>query len=174
MPENLRGFTNDKILAQRYLCVLHMAEAATSSSPRVNSYHCLCSTLILATVHDLQYLPHRTEPVRDDALILPPPIDINNSNELSITSDRPAESVLLNTVLERKAVVIRREDGFEKRRLLRCGRCKLPLGYSLEGAHSTNAEKPAEPVYLLPGGLVTTGDMSKGVRPDTPSWAQSA
>ncbi|KAJ9504033.1 hypothetical protein H2202_000089 [Exophiala xenobiotica] len=140
-----------------------MAETTPSSSPQVNSYHCLCSVLILATVHDLQYLPNRTEPVRDDALILPPPIDVNNSDELSITSDRPAESVLLNTVLERKAVVIRREDGFEKRRLL-----------SLEGAHFANAEKPAEPVYLLPGGLVTTADMSNGVKPETPSWAQSA
>jgi hypothetical protein len=151
-----------------------MAETTPSSSPQVNSYHCLCSVLILATVHDLQYLPHRTEPVRDDALILPPPIDVKNSNDLSITSDRPAESVLLNTVLERKAVVIRREDGFEKRRLLRCGRCNLVFGYSLEGAHFANTEKPAEPVYLLPGGLVTTADMSNGVKPKTPSWAQSA
>ncbi|KAI5812035.1 hypothetical protein BZA77DRAFT_150919 [Pyronema omphalodes] len=45
-------------------------------------------------------------------------------------------------------VVVAREDGFEKRILYRCGRCKVVVGYALEGKGW---------LYLLPEGFVETG-----------------
>jgi len=77
-------------------------------------------------------------------------------------------SVLLNVVPDRRAITIRREDGFEKRTLLRCARCKLVVGYNLD---LEDAEERLRPVYLLPGGMVNTEDMMKGNKPETPPWA---
>lgn len=81
---------------------------------------------------------------------------------------------------------MRREDGFEKRRLLRCGRCRVVVGYFLDGVHfahlassssssgggvteeegrgEEDEEKKDEVkvVYLLPGALMETGVMAKG------------
>ena len=57
-------------------------------------------------------------------------------------------SLLLNTTLDRKPVVVRREDGFEKRWVRRCGRCRTGVGYGLE--------EKASVVYLFEEGLVET------------------
>lgn len=60
-------------------------------------------------------------------------------------------SLLLNTTLDRRPVVVRRADGFEKRWVRRCGRCRTGVGYVLdEGGEG-------EVVYLLEEGLVETG-----------------
>src|SRR5277367_6278495 len=40
------------------------------SQPQINTYHCICTTLLLATTHTLSSLPHRAEPALDKALIL--------------------------------------------------------------------------------------------------------
>lgn len=61
-------------------------------------------------------------------------------------------SLLLNMTLDRRAVVVRREDGFEKRWVRRCGRCRTGVGYILD--------ERGEVVYLLEEGLVETGRLS--------------
>jgi len=81
-------------------------------------------------------------------------------------------SILLNVDTDRKPVIIQRDDGFEKRTLLRCGRCRLVIGYNLDEAHFENQPGQSRPMYLLPGGMATTADMAKGVKPGTPSWSQ--
>lgn len=79
-------------------------------------------------------------------------------------------TILLSTTLpDRKASLIRREDGFEKRRFVRCGRCRVVVGYFLDAVHfpvtalraEDGMEQEQEPrvVYLLPGALMETEDM---------------
>ncbi len=63
--------------------------------------------------------------------------------------------------------MIRREDGFEKRVLLRCGRCRVIVGYKLDEVHFGSGEegkagREGRVVYLLRGGLVGTEDMVAG------------
>ena len=57
-------------------------------------------------------------------------------------------SLLLNTTVDRKPVVVRRKDGFEKRWVRRCGRCRTGVGYGLE--------EKGNVVYLLEEGLLET------------------
>ncbi|KAH0831723.1 hypothetical protein AYO21_10715 [Fonsecaea monophora] len=138
----------------------------------IRTYHCLCTTLVLATAHDLNSLPRRNEPVQDGALILAPPVDITRVESLEMLESKPATSVLLNVAPERRPVMIRREDGFEKRTLLRCIRCKLVLGYNLDDSQFEKQEGNPRPVYLLPGGLLSTQDMVEGKQAQTPAWAE--
>ncbi len=58
----------------------------------------------------------------------------------------------------RKVLVVRREDGFEKRRVYRCGRCGVGVGY--EVLREDGGERGGGRVmYLMEGGLVETGEM---------------
>lgn len=61
----------------------------------------------------------------------------------------------------RKVLVVRREDGFEKRRLYRCGRCGVGVGYEIarEGGGEGTGDDGGRVVYLMEGGLVETGEM---------------
>lgn len=69
-------------------------------------------------------------------------------------------------------MLVRREDGFEKRWLLRCGRCRLVVGYRLDwnqfaegGAGGEEVGKRGrrdDVLYLLPGAVMTTEDMKAG------------
>jgi hypothetical protein len=179
--------------------------------PQINTYHCICTTLLLATTHTLSSLPRRTEPALDKALILPLP----PASRLAATGEKAEEveddaepqareasgdvgySLLLATTQDRKPTMVRREDGFEKRVLLRCGRCRLVVGYKLDGAHfrtegpeavgkSTDREpgdvelgrktqtgdKGIEVVYLLPGGLVSSEDLKSGKTPEVVEWRE--
>src|SRR2546421_9913140 len=45
----------------------------TATQPQINPYHCICSTLLLVTTHNLSLLPRRAEPALDKAFILPLP-----------------------------------------------------------------------------------------------------
>lgn len=57
-------------------------------------------------------------------------------------------------------LVVRREDGFEKRRVYRCGRCGVGVGYEVlreGGGEGTEGRV----VYLMEGGLVETGEMGR-------------
>lgn len=140
------------------------------SSSLFKTYHCLCSNLVVATVHSLESLPLRSEPVQDSALIIPPPTTISTSSDIG-TDDASTQSItsaLLDVIPDRRPVIVQREDGFEKRILLRCGRCKLVLGYMMDALQASN------PTYLLPGGLVETSEMVKGTRPEVPAWAEQA
>ncbi|KAK6496505.1 hypothetical protein TWF481_002521 [Arthrobotrys musiformis] len=83
-------------------------------------------------------------------------------------------TLLLSSIRDRRPCVIRREDGFEKRLLWRCGRCRLIFGYqiydeSLEELSKGGGDEPHKErkslsnknyyVYILPGGLTTAAGM---------------
>ncbi|MCJ1370616.1 hypothetical protein MMC20_001829 [Loxospora ochrophaea] len=70
-----------------------------------------------------------------------------------------AYSLLLNTTLDRRPVVVRREDGFEKRWVRRCGRCRVAVGYGVEGEGRGGKGGEGKVVFLLEGGLVGTGEL---------------
>jgi hypothetical protein len=127
-------------------------ETNPSAQNTVTTYHCICSTLILATHHKLQDLPRRSAPAVDGASIVP------------LGHDQPTQ--LHNIDTDAKPIVIRKEDGFEKRHILRCNRCRLTLGYQL----ATDAQKE-DVAYILPGGLQTTEDMKEGRSFEQPAWA---
>lgn len=82
-------------------------------------------------------------------------------------------------------VIIRRSDGFEKRWVLRCGRCKLAVAYHLDwsqfeqktiaegkvvagsgGGGNKDSEvrkgRREDVLYVLPGALMTTEEMLAG------------
>ena len=181
--------------------------------PQINTYHCICTTLLLATTHCLSSLPRRTEPALDKALILPlppaPRLAAAGENAEEVEDDAESQardasgdvgySLLLATTQDRKPMMVRREDGFEKRVLLRCGRCRLVVGYKLDGAHfgteaveavgkSTGGEQGPgdaeegrktrtgdegmEVVYLLPGGLMSSEDLKSGKTPEVVEWRE--
>ena len=149
-------------------------EVGTASDPnsthRINTYHCVCTTLLLATTHTLASLPCRADPAVDKAIILPLP-PTPNDEENADADNKAGYSLLLSTTLDRKPLIVRREDGFEKRILLRCGRCRLVVGYKLDEAQFGAEKKGGEVVYLLPGGLVTSEDMAAGKVPEEVQWA---
>ncbi|RHZ50790.1 uncharacterized protein CDV56_103864 [Aspergillus thermomutatus] len=165
---------------------------------KVHTHHCrFCNHLLLATTRTIAALPRRKDPAQDSALILPLPhadadADADDDDEPDASpeatstegqGERKKEkekqkqkhyTILLSTTLpDRKATLIRREDGFEKRRFLRCGRCRVVVGYFLDAVHFPVAkdgrgedelegeESDQEPrvVYLLPGALIETETM---------------
>ena len=77
--------------------------------------------------------------------------------------------LLSTTIPDRRATLIRREDGIEKRVLLRCGRCRVVVGYYLDRVHWASGQKDREAdvegeerppaVYILPGAMVETEKM---------------
>lgn len=86
-------------------------------------------------------------------------------------------TLLISCPKETKARVITREDGFEKRYLHKCGRCKLPIGYQLDdaqfdvaakGGNAGQSSEGGEPkkkrrtkyLYVLPGSLVSSQDLT--------------
>ena len=158
--------------------------SAPDPSPTIHTYHCICMSLILATTYDLDSLPRRKEPALDKAIILPLPTPESTKREiedvekdLADSADGAAQeavdvgySLLISTTQDRKPIVIRKEDGFERRTLLRCGRCKLVIGYRLDTEHHTDKES-VKVVYLLPGGFSTTEEMKGGKQPTIPGWA---
>lgn len=85
----------------------------------------------------------------------------------------PAEgySLLLGMNQDKKVTIVRREDGFEKRLLWRCMRCKLVVGYEITGSDSASrdgksrgkeGEYEGKVVYLLPNGILGTDIMVGG------------
>ncbi|KAI9741669.1 MAG: hypothetical protein M1834_000054 [Cirrosporium novae-zelandiae] len=57
-------------------------------------------------------------------------------------------AVLLSTTLDKKPQIIRRDDGFERRRLVRCAKCRGCVGYFLEhpqqsGQHQQQRVQPS-------------------------------
>lgn len=134
--------------------------------------HCrFCSHLLLATTRDLSTLPRRDNGAQDKALILPLE---NTTRDAEAAQSGPESikhaSVLLSTTIpDRRATLIRREDGIEKRVLLRCGRCRVVVGYYLDRVHWASGQKDKEAdvegeerppaVYILPGAMVETEKM---------------
>ncbi|KAJ9364753.1 hypothetical protein C8Q69DRAFT_502097 [Paecilomyces variotii] len=154
---------------------------------QIHTHHCrFCSHLLLATTRDISLLHRRREPAQDAAFILPissPSGDGEGSDSESEANGGGKETnytILLSTLLpDRKHTIIRRADGFEKRLLLRCGRCRVVIGYFLDNVHfrqrkgqggaadaksdggreegeKKGDDDEAKVVYLLPGSLVRT------------------
>lgn len=61
-------------------------------------------------------------------------------------------------------MVLKLEDGFEKRYPLQCRRCDLQVGYHLDKSQfgEKDAGVRADVLYLLPGGLMSTEEMKAG------------
>lgn len=163
-PENLT--TNDNLNEP------NLDETTNAKNLPIKTHHCrFCNHLLLATTRSLFSLPRRKDPARDAALILPLPRTTNDDEDETDQNDRVKGvkhySILLSTSIpDRKATLVRREDGFEKRLFLRCGRCRVVVGYFLDDVHfpghtENNGDEGAgaKVVYLLPGGLVETGIM---------------
>ncbi|KAM5465678.1 hypothetical protein MauCBS54593_006453 [Microsporum audouinii] len=112
--------------------------------------------------------------------------------EKSSTSASQHYTILLSTTTpDRKPIILRRADGFEKRLLVRCGRCKVVLGYVLDEVHfkkgdgtksgagaglegeqgGTSGTGEPEVIYILPGSLVVTVDLDKEIQIEKESWA---
>lgn len=130
-----------------------------------HSYHCICSTFLVATNYDLSSLPVRRDPALDKAILLP-----TGDND---DSDGPT-TILQSLVADRQPTAIRRDDGFEKRILLKCQRCNLVIGYRLEQAQfKDQAIQSDHVVYILPGALVSTDEMMNEKVPVQPEWGHT-
>jgi hypothetical protein len=145
----------------------------------IQTQHCaFCNHLLLATTRTLSTLPRRAGEGKDNATILPlENTDLDLEAELEDESSHKTRHVtqhttllLATTIPDRRATLIRREDGIEKRLLLRCGRCRVVVGYYLDrvhwenGAEGVNAKVDGEgerppAVYILPGAVVETEKM---------------
>ncbi|KAJ5787025.1 hypothetical protein N7457_002015 [Penicillium paradoxum] len=155
----------------------------------IQTQHCrFCNHLLLATTRTISTLPRRSGEGKDKALILP--LERNSSEDRDLEAELEQEAasaaetparkarhafshttlLLATTIPDRRATIIRRDDGIEKRILLRCGRCKVVVGYYLDRIHwgsaangSAGTEEGAEQrppaVYLLPGAIVETEKM---------------
>jgi len=88
-------------------------------------------------------------------------------------------TILLGLVHDKKASIVRREDGFERRVLSRCARCNLVIGYELagdggggeavdvDGGNGKGKEAAwftGRIMYLLPGGVMSTEVMNGETR----------
>lgn len=155
-----------------------MSQAQEFSTPIIHTYHCLCSQLLLASASTLDERNKRAGESLDNAYIVPlMPADVlysadydqekENGDLLTETASRAgidsaSVSVLINTVLERKPLVVRRSDGFETRYQRRCGRCDLVVGYHLDATQFDAAAKSGrldKIIYILPGALKLTDDI---------------
>lgn len=160
--------------------------------PPIHTYHCICSTLLLATPYIISHLPIRAHPSKDQARILPlPPLhnpigsgaappttsttatttttipDPKTTTEQKHQKEQKEQkqqrqqhypSLLLPALRSaRKSIMVQREDGFERRRVWRCGRCGVVVGYELE--REKGGKEVGRVVFLLEGGLVETGEM---------------
>lgn len=142
------------------------------------TYHCLCTNLILGTTFLLSRLPQRAKPCLDSAYILPCPSgsldradldsgDFGDDEDLAMGGNH---TFLLSLTAE-GPLMIRGEEGFEKRWPLRCKRCKLIVGYQLDSSQfkqnvaTLSSGKKDDVIYLLPGAMVTTEEMREGKMP---------
>ncbi|KAL2847310.1 hypothetical protein BJX68DRAFT_239882 [Aspergillus pseudodeflectus] len=167
-----------------------------SSSPKtphhttlpITTHHCrFCTNLVLASTRKIESLPRRRS---SDAQILPlrmnPLFDNPEKPDTSAMEEQGEGegakgagnavkhyTILLSTTIrDRKPSILRCKDGFEKRYLFRCGRCRLVMGYFLDEVHfpekggllseSEEGKEVGEDraVYLLPGALTETEIMS--------------
>lgn len=151
---------------------------AGAKTPSVNTYHCICTNLVLATTLALPALPRRAKPCLDSAYILPRPsahltaaeLDVDDFDADEIQAGGQGLTFLLSLNTD-TPIMIRGDEGFEKRWPLRCGRCKLVVGYQLDsgqfgheaGKATTGREDGV--IYLLPGSVVTTAEMKDGKVP---------
>ncbi|KAI4173147.1 MAG: hypothetical protein LQ343_003074 [Gyalolechia ehrenbergii] len=142
----------------------------------LHTYHCLCSTHLLTTPYDISTLPQRRSPSFNLARILPlpstnppPPLPTDHTDDDGRGhGDKGSGGVgdrntvlpsLLSSNLKavRKPIVVQREDGWEKRRMWRCGRCGVGVGYEVVREEEVGEGRLDKVLFLLDGGLVETG-----------------
>lgn len=137
------------------------ASLGEPSERSVHTYHCLCTQLILATTTTISTLSTRSS---DKSHICTLPTPEQDSGALR------HYATLLNTVVDEKPMVLRLEDGFEKRYAEKCARCDLVVGYHLDKSQyeetKTQVGCREDVVYLLPGGLLSTAEMQAGKKMD--------
>jgi len=163
------------------------------------TYHCICTALVLATTFPLSHrraldcsiiLPCPTPSPQVAALAGQTQANISEANaeqhaEDDETTDTPSPSMtlLLSTVPSSSLapLLIRSDEGIEKRYPLQCSRCRLMLGYQLDwdqfgagikteegaegggrGGGSGQTGRREDVVYLLEGAVMSTEDMRKG------------
>ncbi|EER22885.1 hypothetical protein D8B26_004458 [Coccidioides posadasii str. Silveira] len=110
------------------------------------------------------------------------------------SEDEDYTILLSTTAPDRKPLMVRRADGFEKRWLIRCGRCRVIVAYLLDDIHFSAGKKQGaheekedegrgqrempKVVYLLPGAVVETADMGQreivAEREEWAEWAELA
>ncbi|KAI9651366.1 hypothetical protein NHQ30_001407 [Ciborinia camelliae] len=171
------------------------------SPPKIHTYHCtFCTNLLLATTHTLSALPSRRGK-GDGAVILPvvgegvgggdgdgegegrgDEVDeVDEVDELPSHGYTTLISLSAKSKSKSKPIVVRCEDGFEKRVLWRCGRCAVAVGYEVlgegeggggDGLRGMERGKAKEKemgvegefegtiLYLLRGGLMSTEFMA--------------
>ncbi|KAF2673645.1 hypothetical protein BT63DRAFT_162563 [Microthyrium microscopicum] len=153
---------------------LKLSQMNESTTSPVVVYHCLCTQLLLATAKPLDSNMRRGREGLDKAYIVPltPLKDLQRSHQNlpsdqeqdNGTSTSPADgAVLLNTLVDKKPIVVRRSDGFEPRYQRRCTRCDLVIGYHLDNTQTnpgSQAGRDDKTVFILPDALNTTEEMA--------------
>lgn len=128
--------------------------APTPIGDGVITYHCLCTQLVMATNIPLGRMPKRQV---DTAAISTIGMSVGSS---------PAALTIQGLSVDDTAVVLKLEDGFEKRYPARCSRCGLMAGYQLDKSQFAGTGEKTGPnvdvLYILPGGLMTTEEMGSG------------
>ena len=141
--------------------------------PILHSYHCLCSTYLLTTPYDVSTLPQRRHPSLNLARILPFPSLPSSTDAIEDASDElEDQGTVLPSLLSpnlkaaRRPLVVQLDDGWEKRRVWRCGRCGLCVGYEVIGereraeglgARREEGLRVDKVLFLLDGALVEMG-----------------
>lgn len=116
-----------------------------ATGTNIQTYHCLCAQLALATPRPLSAFASRSQ---DKSFIL-----------------RQLEHVLQQRLeTSEQPKMVRLHDGFEKRYVLECSRCRLPIAYHLDKAQfepsSSSTGIETEILYILPGALQTTEELA--------------
>ena len=146
----------------------------------LKSYHCICSNFVLITPFDVSRLPCRADPGLDRALILPMSAPAQGSEDVAPREADQAlneqlrdlgfehltygDSIFESTLVDRKPIMIRRGDGFEKRWGRRCSHCRTTIGYALrsEGNEGPGDRSDAKKVaYLLDDALMETEQLQR-------------
>lgn len=118
------------------------------------TYHCLCTQLVMVTNTTFANMLKRQ-------------VDAAAISTVGITDSSAAATLTMQGLsTDDKAVILKLEDGFEKRYPVRCSRCGLMAGYQLDRSQFAGTEEKsgpnAEVLYILPGGLMTTEEMRSG------------
>lgn len=105
-------------------------------------YHCICSQIVIATAVDLTKIKERQ--LDSSRVIIG---DVLLHNALQVASE---------------PIMLRLEDGFEKRYPQKCPRCAMTVAYRLDRSHWEGALQSGsrdDVLFLLPDAVATTSDM---------------
>lgn len=155
---------------------------ATSLS--VQTYHCICSNLVIASSFPLDkrrkldgsiILPRpRVSQRLAAAAGLEAPEELGGDDYEELSSLQQDVTMLISTMptAGQAPLLIRSDEGIEKRYPLRCGRCKITLGYQLDwhqyeedSTRGSQTGKREDVVYLLEDSVLSSDRMKNDRRP---------